>query len=201
MLRLRRSVPGAGIPTVATTWQWQLHGNINTSYTVSVYDIDLFEAPTGTISALKTSGKKVICYFSAGSSENWRPDYGTFDSRAIGQPLKSWAGENWLDIRSQNVLDIMLKRLDLAVTKGCDGVEPDNMDGYSNSSGFPLSATDQLAFNRRIANEAHTRGLTVALKNDGAQAASLVAYFDLSLNEQCHEFNECSQLSVFYASE
>ncbi len=58
----------------------------------------------------------------------------------------------------------MLRRLDLAVTKGCDGVEPDNMDGYANDSGFPLTAEDQLTFNRFIANEAHRRGLAVGLK-------------------------------------
>lgn len=42
----------------------------------------------------------------------------------------------------------MQARLDLAVQKGCDGVEPDNVDGYQNNSGFPLTAQDQLAYNR-----------------------------------------------------
>jgi hypothetical protein len=53
-------------------------------------------------------------------------------------------GENWLDIRSDNVSLIMKKRIDLAVQKGCDGVEPDNMDGYSNHSGFSLTFEEQL---------------------------------------------------------
>ena len=88
-------------------------------------------------------------------------------------------------------------RLDLAVQRGCDGVEPDNVTGYDNDTGFGLSARDQLAFNRNLANEAHKRGLFIALKNDGDQAAQLVDYFDLELNEQCHEYDECDTLRVF----
>ncbi|MFQ5551082.1 MAG: endo alpha-1,4 polygalactosaminidase [Gemmatimonadales bacterium] len=91
----------------------------------------------------------------------------------------------------------MQARLDLAVQKNCDGVEPDNVDGFTNNTGFPLTATDQLAFNRFLANEARTRGLAVALKNDLDQIPELVDYFDLSVNEQCHEFNECDQLQPF----
>ncbi len=57
----------------------------------------------------------------------------------------------------------MKNRLDLAVTKRCDGIEPDNMDGYTHSPGFSINAEDQMNFNKHIANEAHSRGLSVAL--------------------------------------
>ncbi|MMZ65925.1 hypothetical protein D1872_283710 [compost metagenome] len=67
----------------------------------------------------------------------------------------------------------MRARLDLAVQKGCDGVEPDNMDGYDNNTGFTLSADDQLAYNKFIANEARKRGLSVGLKNDLDQIIEL----------------------------
>lgn len=184
-------------PVAATTWQWQLTGEINSNYDVDVYDIDLFDNSAETISSLKSSGKKVLCYFSAGSGEKWRFDFSKFDKASLGKSLDGWAGEKWLDIRSKNVLDVMLSRLDLAVLKGCDGVEPDNVDGYSNKTGFSITAADQLLFNRRIANEAHNRGLTVALKNDGDQAKELVDYFDLSINEECHRYRECDQLAVF----
>jgi hypothetical protein len=184
-------------PTVETTWQWQLTGTPNTSYDVEVYDLDLFEADEATIAALQAEGHRVICYFSGGSSEDWRPDYDQLEPRDRGWKLDGWAGERWLDIRSEDVLEVMLGRLDLAVEKGCDGVEPDNMDGFTNRTGFRLTADDQLGYNRRLANEAHLRGLSVALKNDGDQAAALVDYFDLSVNEQCHEYAECEQLAPF----
>lgn len=184
-------------PTLATTWQWQLTGTPNTSYDVEVYDLDLFETDEATIAALQAEGRRVICYFSGGSSEDWRPDYDQLEPRDRGWKLDGWAGERWLDIRSEDVLQVMLARLDLAVDKGCDGVEPDNMEGFAERSGFRLTADDQLGYNRRLANEAHLRGLAVALKNDGVQATALVDYFDLSVNEQCHEYAECEQLAPF----
>lgn len=186
-------------PSVDTTWQWQLIGSINTSYDVGIYDIDLFDTDPAVIATLKGQGRKVICYFSAGSSEDWRSDFGGLEEEDMGEPLDGWDGERWLNVCSTNVHRIMLARLDLAVTKGCDGVEPDNVDGFANRTGFALKSNDQLAYNRHIANQAHQRGLTVGLKNDGEQAKSLVDYYDFALNEQCHEYAECSELGVFVA--
>ena len=184
-------------PEVPTTWQWQLMGTLNTSYAVDVYDIDLFDTSADTIEQLQNEGHYVICYFSAGSSEDWRDDFSRFDPEDLGKNLDGWEGENWLDIRSPNVLDIMEDRLDLAAQKGCDGVEPDNMDGFTNDTGFNLLPVDQLYYNRTLANAAHERDLTVGLKNDGDQAEELVDYFDFSLNEECHAYDECGQLQPF----
>ncbi len=184
-------------PTVTTTWQWQLTGKINQKYAVGVYDIDLFDNSVETISSLKSSGKKVLCYFSAGSAEKWRPDFKKFNASSLGKSLQGWNDEKWLDIRAKNVSDVVYSRLDLAVTKGCDGVEPDNVDGYENKTGFPLTKNDQLVFNRHISDEAHKRGLTVALKNAVGLAGDLVDYFDLTVNEECHVYQECDQLAVF----
>ena len=188
-------------PGVATTWQWQLQpnaaGKINTSYDVDVYDIDLFDTSPELIADLHAAGRKVICYFSAGTFEDFRSDSGEFLASEMGKNLGDFPDEKWLDIRSNNVLRIMLARLDLAVQKNCDGVEPDNVDGYVNDSGFNLSAADQLAFNRRIADEAHARGLSVGLKNDLDQIPDLVDCFDFAVNEQCFEFAECDLLQPF----
>jgi len=188
-------------PDVGTTWQWQLQpsaaNEINITYDVDAYDIDLFDTSTALIDELHGQGRRVICYFSAGTYEDFRTDAGEFAAAALGNALEEWAGERWLDIRAANVRQIMLARLDLAVEKGCDCVEPDNVDGYVNDSGFALTAADQLAFNRFIANEAHARGLCVGLKNDLDQISQLVAYFDFSVNEQCHEYDECDALQPF----
>ncbi len=188
-------------PAVTTTWQWQLQpnaeGNINTAYDVEVYDIDLFDTPDSVIADLHAQGRKVIAYFSAGTYEPFRSDAGEFQPSDIGNTLEDFADERWLDVRSENVRQIMLARLDHAAARGFDGVEPDNVDGYTNDSGFPLTAADQLAFNRFIANEAHERNLSVGLKNDLDQITELVQYFDFSVNEQCHEFDECDRLAPF----
>ncbi len=186
-------------PAVSATWQWQLREALHTGYGVEVYDIDLFDTSTGDIAALQAAGRRVICYFSAGSSEDWRPDFAQLPADTLGAPLDDWEGERWLDIRATEVHELMLARLDLARQKGCDGVEPDNVDGYANQTGFPLSELHQQAYNRFIANAAHERGLAVGLKNDGGQAEALVDYYDFELNEQCHEFDECQELEVFTA--
>ena len=184
-------------PSIDTSWQWQLTNTINTSYDVEMYDIDLYDSSIALIDSLKSNGKKVICYFSAGSYENWRSDKNDFPDEVKGNTLDGWAGERWLDISNESLIPIMKERLNLAVLKGCDGVEPDNMDGYTNNSGFNITAQDQLAYNKFIANEARRRGLSVGLKNDLDQIVELEPYFDFSVNEQCHEYNECEALMPF----
>jgi len=189
--------PARWMPSVNDTWQLQLQGTINTSYNAAVFDIDLFDTPQATISALKAQGKRVVCYFSAGSSENWRPDFSKFKAADMGNALDGWAGERWLDTRSANVRAVMTARMDLAKSKGCDGVDPDNVDGYTNKPGFPLTAATQLDYNRFLATQAHARGLAVGLKNSVAQLSDLASAFDFAVNEQCFQYNECSGYSAF----
>ena len=184
-------------PGPGTSWQWQLTGTIDTSLNVVMYDIDLFDVPQQTIDELHADGRIVICYFSAGSREDWRSDEGDFPQSAIGSRLDNWPGENWIDIRDATVREIMKARMDLAVQKNCDGVEPDNVDGYSNNSGFNLTFDDQLDYNRFLASEAHARGLSVGLKNDLDQVTDLLSDFDWALNEECFDWNECDMLLPF----
>lgn len=188
---------GPWTPNISDTWQWQLTGTINTGYNVKVYDVDLFDTSNSILTTLHSQGKHVVCYFSAGSGENWRPDYVKFNSADLGNPLDGWAGERWLDTRSSNVRSIMSARLDLAKSRGCDGVEPDNVDAYTNQPGFSLTALTQLDYNRFLASEARARGLKVALKNDVDQIVALQPYFDFAINEQCHQYNECVGYSAF----
>jgi len=162
-----------------------------------MYDIDLYDAPQATIDSLHAAGRKVICYFSAGTREDWRPDAGQFPASSYGSAVQGWAGENWLDVRSSAVRTIMLARMDLAVSKHCDGLEPDNVDGYNNGSGFPLTGADQINYNTFLATSAHARHLSVGLKNDVDQVGALVGAFDWALNEECFKYNECSTLTPF----
>ena len=188
-------------PSSNTSWQWQLNDNINTSYDVELYDIDLFDTPQSVIDELHTKDKKVICYFSAGSYEDWRDDKEDFPIEVLGNNLDGWDGEKWLDISKLDLLKpIIDARLDLAKQKKCDGVEPDNVDGYTNNTGFALSANDQLNYNKYLANAAHDRDLGIALKNDIDQIIQLEPYFDFALNEQCNEYNECDSYNAFISS-
>ncbi len=188
---------GCYVPAARTSWQIQLTGTINQNVNASLFDVDLFDTPATTVAALHAKGRKVACYFSAGSFENWRPDASAYPAEVKGAG-NGWPGERWLDVRRLDVLGpIIDARLDLCRAHGFDSADPDNMDGFTNSTGFPLTAADQLAFNVYVANAAHARGLSVALKNDLAQIPDLVPYYDWALNEQCAQYNECGLLTPF----
>jgi hypothetical protein len=184
-------------PSSDTTWQWQIEGTLNTAYDVNVYDVDLTETPADTIAALHAADRHVICYMSAGSYEPWQPDAGGYPQSDIGNPLDGWPDERWVDIRSDAVRDILRKRLDRGASKGCDAIEPDNVTAYRNDSGFAITAEDQLAFNRWLAEEAHARGMGVGLKNDDDQVAELATAFDFSIAEECHAYDECDAYAPF----
>lgn len=123
-------------PEVGASWQIVLYGAIDLSDPASlepdvdIYDLDLYENDAEVFSQLQSMGKKIICYFSGGSYEDWRPDAGDFKSDDLGAPLDGWEGENWIDLNSENVRKIMTKRIELAAEKGCDAIDPDNVDGY-----------------------------------------------------------------------
>lgn len=166
-----------------------------------MYDIDLFDTPKSTIESLQQSGSKVVCYLSGGSYENWRPDASSFPESVLGQPLAGWPGERWLDIRRLDILlPIMEARMDIAASKGCDAVDPDNVDGYTNQTGLPLTAAHQLAYNKALAEAAHQRNLSIGLKNDLSQVRALEPYFDFAINESCQVYNECAMLAPFIDS-
>jgi hypothetical protein len=93
----------------------------------TVYDVDLFDTPKSTITALKAKGISVICYFSAGTAEDWRSDYKSFKSTDLGNALPEWEGEVFVNIKSTSVVNIMKARIRTAASKGCNGIDPDNM--------------------------------------------------------------------------
>jgi hypothetical protein len=162
-----------------------------------MYDIDLFDNDATVVASLKERRRAAVCYMSAGSWEDWRPDAARFPAQILGRS-NGWPGERWLDIRRLDLLGpIMEARMDLCEAKGFDAVEPDNIDGYQNDSGFPLTAADQLAYNRFLAHAAHARGLSIGLKNDVDQAAELEPSFDWALDEECFQYGECERLSPF----
>jgi hypothetical protein len=180
------------------SWQWQLTGTLDLTVEADVYDLDAFTTTAEQVALVRGRGRHAICYVNAGAYEDFRPDHDRFPDSLLGEPLDGWHGERWLDIRAWDELrPILADRFAMCRAKGFDAVEPDNIDGYANDSGFPLTASDQLTFNRRVAALAHQTGLAVGLKNDVEQAADLVAVMDFAVNEECARYRECDRLSVF----
>jgi hypothetical protein len=196
------TAPGAWYrPPQDVTWRWQLTGTVDPQARYDLHDLDLFDTPERTVATIRARGEHAVCYLSAGSWEDWRPDAAAFPEVVRGRPLDGWPGERWLDIRRLDLLGPAIgARLDLCKAKGFAAVEPDNIDGYANESGFPLTAADQLAYNRWLAEQAHARGLGIALKNDAEQVAELVAVFDFAIVEECFTYDECAAYLPFIAS-
>ena len=179
-------------------WHIQYTGNMDFYVDAEIYNIDLFDTDQEIITALRSRGVFVMCYFNAGAYEDWRPDAIAFPIEALGNDMEGREGETWLDIRLIDALaPVMESRLDLAAEKGCDGVDPDNINGYENETGFPLTYNDQVAYNVYLSRQAHKRGLSIGLKNDLNQIPELLPYFDWILNESCFDYQECDLLMPF----
>ncbi len=195
--------PGAGgggswwEAPAGTTWQIQyIDYPVDRSFDVAMYDIDLVEISDADLGALHDEGRFVVCYFSAGTWEPYRPDADDFPAEVLGNYYDDPAfdDERYVDIRSEVVRGIMEARMDLAAERGCDGVDPDNMnldEVGEEITGLPLGADAQIEYSRFIAAEAHARGLAVGLKNSIEHAAELEPDFDFAVNEQCFEYEEC----------
>ncbi len=179
-------------------WQWQLQGKFQLTPGADVYDIDAFESTVGDVRAIHRHRDKAICYVDVGSWEEYRPDAGEFPSSVLGKRYEGFPEERWLDIRHfGKFAKIMENRFALCAKKRFDAVEPDNINGWENNTGFPLTAAEQLRYNRWIAHQVHKRGMAVALKNDPKQARQLVGDFDFAIVEQCFEYHECGYYKPF----
>ena len=126
-----------------------------------MYDVDGFETTKADVASMHADGIKVVCYLSAGTSGRFRPDAEPVPEGLLGKK-NGWPGERWLDIRDLQQPDSVLRtimdnRLRHVPDKGFDRVELDNVDGYMNKTGFPLTAADQLFYNATLANDAHER--------------------------------------------
>ena len=194
------AAPARWQPRPGLSWQLQLSGRLDRSVAADVVEVDGLDTTAATVAGLHADGRRAVCYVDAGSWERWRADAQRFPAAVLGRPLDGWPNERWLDIRRLDVLLPLLRaRIADCAGKGFDGIDFDNVDGYTNRTGFPLRAADQLRFNRALAAAAHRHGLAVGLKNDLDQVPQLVASFDFAVNEQCFAFDECAKLLPFVA--
>jgi len=195
------SSQGIWHPASTAAWQWQLQGRIDTGVPACVFDVDGFETPAATVAALHRRGARVVCYLDVGSWEEYRPDAGRFPRSVLGRRYEGFPEERWLDIAHFHRFATVLEaRFRLCARKGFDAVEPDNLAGFENRSGFPLTASDQLRFNRWVARRVHALGLAVALKNDPRQVRPLLPSFDFAIVEQCFQYDECDLYEPFVAA-
>jgi hypothetical protein len=185
-----RIVPGM-------SFQYQLIGQVDVDVDAELFVVDLFNVSASVIAALHARGRVVACYLSAGTRESYRDDADRFPDSAVGETHAAYPDEAWLDVRDPTVRELMAARLDLARDKGFDGVLPTNLTAYRASSGFDLSAADQLDYTQWLAAEARERGLTPGMSGDYAQVEQLVDDFDWAMHFGCIARGDCADLAPF----
>jgi hypothetical protein len=183
-------------PPKALTWYWQLTGTPKIE-PVMATDIDGFDNGAAEVQTLHSAGQHAICYIDVGTSEDWRSDFSKFPASVMGN-TNGWPGERWLNVADLPVLEpIMTARFQMCQAAGYDAVEPDNTDGYENSTGFSITAAQQATYDEWVANEVHSLGMAVFQKNDPEQASTLEPYFDGVIDEQCNEYSECNSFDSY----
>eukprot|EP00123_Amoebidium_parasiticum_P009206 comp19325_c0_seq1/m.22224 comp19325_c0_seq1/g.22224 ORF comp19325_c0_seq1/g.22224 comp19325_c0_seq1/m.22224 type:complete len:743 (-) comp19325_c0_seq1:434-2662(-) len=193
-------------PVRGVAWQWQLQGNIDRSFNVPLYDIDFDNSPA-IFDKLHQDGRKVMCYFSAGSWENFRTDQALFPREFLGGSLNFGTGDDfkdeaWIDLRRMDAyMGLMLDRIDQAKRRGCDGIEFDNPDGIIHSTNFKdknsYILNTQIVYNKWLVAQSHARGLAVALKNSNEFASFLWETYDMVVNEECFINGNCANYWSF----
>ncbi|HEY5957229.1 MAG TPA: endo alpha-1,4 polygalactosaminidase [Polyangiaceae bacterium] len=198
--------PGAaGAPPRATlppglSWQWQVTGQLDTSLSVDVFVVDLTETTSDELATLRSKKRLIVCDFSAGTSETWRTDVVALPPEVLGNVVTGHSDELWLDIRSTSVRSFMTKRLELALTRGCDAVLPDSIDGYGADTGFSITKGDSIDYLSFLSREAHARSLAIGLANAPELVATAEPWFDFEVEVSCLEYDECDRYRPFLAA-
>ena len=166
-----------------------------------MFDVDMEATDAATIARLQADGIYVVCYLETGGWETYREDAPAYPESILGNAVDGYPEERWVDIRQIDVLTpIIGARLDAAAAKGCDGIEPDLDDSYTADTGFPLTMADQIAFNTAMIELAHSRGMSMGLKNGPGIAEEMASVADWALNESCNLYDECGGYAAFVAA-
>jgi hypothetical protein len=172
-------------PTPLGSWQIQLSGALDTSLDVDVFVAD-FQTDTAVIRGLHDAGRIVMCYFSAGTAEEFRDDWERFPENALGAELPDYPNERFVDVRDDTVRAIMEDRVIAAEAAGCDGIHPSGLAVFGASTGLDFDRAAQLDYNRWLAETVHARGLSIGLVDgDTSLAEALVADFDWTVVWSC----------------
>lgn len=176
----------------------QLSGRLRVPRGAKVVEVDGETTSARQVRALHRRRLKVVCYVSAGTWESYRRDAKRFPRGVLGRALPDWPDERWLDVRRHARLrPIMAARVRACALKGFDGIEFDNVDGYSNRTGFPISRRHQIRYDLMLARLARDNGLSPGLKNAVDLVGTLQPAFDWALNEECVTYGECERYRPF----
>ncbi|OUM60833.1 glycoside hydrolase family 114 protein [Piromyces sp. E2] len=167
--------------------------------------VDLHGTKDSQMEKYKKHGKKVICYFSGGSYEHFRPDKEKMKDVSglvlYDEKLHGW-DEYYLDIRKSGLKSIIENRIKEAKKKHCDGIEVDNLDVCSNVKHTHLSASDCAEYAKWLAETAHSYDISIGLKNSKYIADKVAKYYDFAINESCFTHGKyCHKYKEFFLND
>jgi hypothetical protein len=150
--------------------------------------VNAFQAQTEAASWWKTNHSDLLLHDAKGNlvvDKDWNEillDYSTAAKRA---GLTAIVG-GWID---------------QCAAKGFKGVEPDNLDSYTRSSGL-LTESEAVAYAAALSSRAHGKGLAVGQKNDAGLSTSSArqAGFDFAVAEECADYDECQNYTATYGN-
>lgn len=184
-------------PQAGLTWNYVLGNDVDVAAEkAQVVDMDINKS-VEKIEQLHKAGKKVICYFSGGTLEDFRDDFEKYMKvpGLVKNTFEDWPEERWLDYRVDGIKPLIEARMKRAVSKNCDGIEVDNLDGFQmdevKSWSNPLTKEDAIVFAKWLATTAHNLNISIGLKNTLEIIDKVGDYFDFAVNEECVKYNEC----------
>lgn len=188
-------------PRAGVTFDWYLDDlKAGDTFSAEVVDVDAFTTSPELVAQLHAQGKKVIAYVSMGTIENDRPDARLLPKEVIGKTYRDWPKEKWLDIRQLDKLKPWLtSRFNMIISKGFDALEPDNLDSYTNDSGFAISEGDVRKYCDLLIDLSHKNGLGIGQKNVQDLTDAYSSKFDWALTEDAFKQQWQDQLKPYIA--
>lgn len=93
----------------------------------------------------------------------------------------------------------MRARIAEAKRRGCDAVDPDNIDAYlHDGGGFGLTQADAIDYVKFLAAEAHAQDLAIGLKNGDDIVNQLVDFVDFAVVEECQGNSDLTAGEDYY---
>lgn len=98
------------------------------------------------------------------------------DGGGDGQAVSGYPSEKYLNVDDPAVATVIRARIAMCAQKGFDAIEPDIDDSYTDTTGFTITESDELAYLAKLSDYAHSLGLAWGLKNggDGGDPATFV---------------------------
>ena len=164
----------------------------------SIYIIDGFNYSKDDISKLKKAKKLVMCYFSGGILHSDDKDVDSYDEDVKGKTVSLYDDSRYLDIRANQVLNNMKKRVDFAKSKGCDGVVFADMQNYEEDTGFNISSQNQIDYNSELAKYLEDESMYRGIRGDENQSKDMWFRYGFIVVDNAYERNITDKLDYYY---